>query len=96
MVCWGSDTDGESSAAVGVFTQVELGNAHSCGLREEGTPSCWGNGGVEPAPPEQMLSVSAGDRVSCGVMADDRSVNCWGDPIGDGGGGGEPPPFAGL
>ena len=34
---------GETDAPEGTFTAVTAGSAHSCGLRTDGTITCWGN-----------------------------------------------------
>lgn len=41
MVCWGANNYGQSSPPEGTFVQVSVG-LHSCGLRSDGTLTCWG------------------------------------------------------
>jgi alpha-tubulin suppressor-like RCC1 family protein len=68
--------------------QVSVGFAHACGLRTDGTITCWGAGTEESVcetnncgqalPPDGVFtSVSAGRRHTCAV-ASDETVQCWG------------------
>ncbi|MCE2404524.1 MAG: hypothetical protein J4F43_05125 [Dehalococcoidia bacterium] len=53
---------------------------HSCGLRQDGTPVCWGSdqdGKASPPPGEKFLSIDAGSIHSCGLRQDSTAV-CWG------------------
>ena len=63
------------------FSAVTAGGwFHSCGLRTDGTITCWYSLDDKPAeaPDGQFSAVSAGDRHSCGVRTD-GTVTCWGD-----------------
>ncbi|MEP7188003.1 MAG: RCC1 domain-containing protein [Roseiflexaceae bacterium] len=40
--CWGSNSDGQSNAPGGTFTQISAGGFHSCGVKTDGTLACWG------------------------------------------------------
>ena len=74
------------AAPEGRFLSVSAGIAHNeffCGVREDRTALCWGNGefdrtGRLDAPGGRFKSVSAGRQHACGVK-EDRTVVCWGD-----------------
>ena len=62
---------------------IDTGWVHSCGLREDGTPICWGSnqyGKASPPPGERFVSIDAGTSHSCGVRVDGSAV-CWGDDL---------------
>ena len=58
---------------------IGAGGGHSCGLRPDGSITCWGSGiGAQvPQPSGSFAAVSVGANHSCGLSAD-GSVNCWG------------------
>jgi alpha-tubulin suppressor-like RCC1 family protein len=76
-----------------VFTDVAVGSQHSCGLRGDGVAFCWGSNdagqlgiqtiGTGAAVPVavstglRFASIAAGDRRTCGRLADGASY-CWG------------------
>ena len=64
------------------FTSVSAGVTHSCGVRADGTVTCWGynDDGQADAPSGGFIAVSAGALHSCGVRAD-GSVTCWGADV---------------
>ena len=52
---------------------------HSCGLRPEGTVTCWGGRNFDraPRPPEgRFAAVSVGNSFSCGLRID-GTITCW-------------------
>ena len=61
------------------FTAIDAGYGHTCGLRADGTVSCWGANhlGQADAPDGQFLAVSAGGDLSCAIDRD-LVVACWG------------------
>ena len=61
------------------FSAVDSGTAHACGLRTDGTISCWGDNshGQTDAPDGQFSAVSAGRTHSCALRGD-GTVTCWG------------------
>ena len=56
------------------------GRFHSCGLRTDGTITCWGSDieGQLNAPAGQFSAVSAGGFHSCGLRTD-GTITCWGN-----------------
>ena len=73
---------------------IDVGSIHSCELRTDGTPVCWGDnryGQSKPPTNEKFIAISAGGRNlmhsghisyitghTCGLRADGSAV-CWGD-----------------
>ena len=70
---------GDAPPASGGFSAVSTGEWHSCGLRSDGSISCWGSNGEGQAnPPDGAFTdVAAGSAHSCG-LASDGSISCWG------------------
>ena len=89
---WGSTPAAMSTSLV--FTSVEAGRNHSCGLTAAGTAYCWGenqngelgNGfdGIASAPPVMVLGghtwaqVRPGGNSTCGVTTNGQGY-CWGN-----------------
>ena len=69
------------------FEDISVGVAHTCGLRSNGSPACWGNdeNGQSAPPGDEGLSViAAGSGHTCGLRLDGTAV-CWGqEPYSDG------------
>ncbi|MFI5213355.1 MAG: RCC1 domain-containing protein, partial [Gemmatimonadales bacterium] len=106
--CWGSNTSGQLGLGAAapqqvsrpsqvsdalVFTALAAGEAHSCGLREDGAVFCWGSGrsgqlgnGQQTDSPRPVLvvggqvfrAIGVGGFHSCGLDADGNAW-CWGD-----------------
>ncbi len=70
---------------------LATGINHTCGLRQDGTASCWGDDyrGQATPPPGTFIELSAGFEHTCGLRGD-GSVVCWGS--GYTAKEGEPPP----
>ncbi len=67
----------------GAFSSVTAGISVSCGLRTDGTATCWGSDDPRDAsllavPAHAFSTVSAGAIHSCGVRAADDAIVCWG------------------
>ena len=65
------------------FVAIDSGMLHSCGLREDGSVSCWGTGNFAGAYPEheRFVSIDVGLLLICGIREDGGTV-CWGDIYG--------------
>ena len=66
-------------ATIHEYTVVSAGWGHSCGLRTDGTITCWGSNydGEAEAPAGSFSVVSAGWGHSCGLRTD-GTITCWG------------------
>ena len=61
------------------------GSDHTCALRADGSPVCWGNsdyGQATPPEGERFATVSSGANHTCALRADGAAV-CWGAALGD-------------
>ena len=59
---------------------ISSGVEHTCMLRPDGTPVCWGNRPFDrasPPPGEVFTSISSGGKHICGLREDGTAV-CWG------------------
>lgn len=80
---WGTYTvdhfDGQAIPPTGQFVQLSAGPANTCGIREDGTATCWGDDywGQSTAPPGNFKVLVNGPEHTCGIQSDD-SVICWG------------------
>ena len=63
------------------------GGLHTCALRQDGAPVCWGGGSkllgwnmgqADPPSGEKFTAITAGGSHSCGLR-EDRSAVCWGN-----------------
>ena len=84
LLCWGENSDGQTTQPSGSFLSVSAGSGSACALNTDHAVVCWGrqlsSSLVSPtAPPEGTYSsVSVGDTFACGVMTD-GTLACWGD-----------------
>ena len=60
---------------------ISAGSGHTCGIRLDGTPVCWGadagTGKTIPPEGERLVSISNGQTHACGLREDGTLV-CWG------------------
>ena len=93
VTCWGRNDLGQADAPAGTFKAVTAGGdtasipetggdiheGYSCGLRTDGTVTCWGYNwaGQADAPAGTLKTIAAGNGYLCGLRSDD-TVTCWG------------------
>ena len=67
----------------GTFVSVSSVLSHTCGVRTDGSVTCWGQDlfGEATPPSGEFSSVSAGGFHTCGVRTG-GAVACWGDIVG--------------
>jgi len=68
---------GQATAPTGTFTEVTAGYFHTCGLRADGTVSCWGLPAMTHSPAGKFVSVRASDTATCAVSTEGVPT-CWG------------------
>ena len=73
------DDSTPTTAARSSSGAVSVGTDHSCGLRTDGTITCWGwnDYGQADAPAGSFSAVSARHGLSCGLRTD-GTITCWG------------------
>ena len=72
--------DANVAQSSGMFSEVTMGDNHSCGLSVTGAVQCWGANmyGQLNAPLGRFVSVQAGSYHTCALRTD-GSVVCWGN-----------------
>ena len=70
-----------SAGGTGRVNPDESPDGHTCGIRTDGTLTCWGKlyPVVARPPAGRFTQVDDGGYLACGVESDDHSVACWGD-----------------
>ena len=78
-ITWPTTTTPQPPQTTTTYSAVSAGGGHSCGLRTDGTITCWGANfaGQAEAPEAVYTAVSAGVDHSCGLRTD-GSITCWG------------------
>ncbi|MCY4474178.1 MAG: hypothetical protein OXC83_01940 [Chloroflexi bacterium] len=83
--CWGGTATAPMWAEG--FTDVAVGNSHSCGLRLDKTVQCWGVnsfGAIQLTPPTEngspilFKSIDSDTGYTCGIRDDNDGLVCWG------------------
>ncbi len=79
LVCWGSNSDGQSTPPSGTFVAITVGAYHSCALSSLYNIVCWGENGSGQlyAPPGPFVAIEAGSHHTC-AMRTGGSIACWG------------------
>ena len=76
----GRQQPGQATAPAGTFTTLTAGNAYTCGLRTNGTATCWGYNvyGQATAPAGTFTTLTAGGFHTCGLRTN-GTATCWGN-----------------
>jgi alpha-tubulin suppressor-like RCC1 family protein len=86
-ICWGRDTEGQTTPPLGVTGASDLfllasGWLFSCAqTAESGAPVCWGyddQGQVSTSPGQPLTHIALGQSFGIGILQLDRSLTCWG------------------
>ena len=68
----------QATPPTGAFHQISAGGYHTCGVRTDGTLSCWGKDQVANPPPSGTFrQVAAFDSPRNCAIRTDGSVTCW-------------------
>ncbi|HUO72297.1 MAG TPA: choice-of-anchor Q domain-containing protein [Solirubrobacteraceae bacterium] len=87
VVCWGSNSYGESAPADSVrAVSIAAGGFHTCAIDPTGAVVCWGsNGSGESTPPDSVngaggtaSAIAAGVSHTCAIQTGSGAVVCWG------------------
>lgn len=81
--CWdinGTDIPTESDFGLRLLV---AGGGHYCGIREDGVLACWGRNdagqlNVPSRSPFKFVSLALGERHSCAIWGENKTVICWG------------------
>ena len=91
LSCWGVNSGGVATPPAGNdFAFVDVGRYHACALKTDGTVACWGLGTYTHPPTavqtgdETLSALVTGASFSCGIVASDQSLACWGSAGGYG------------
>jgi alpha-tubulin suppressor-like RCC1 family protein len=82
LICWGSDSHGESSPPSGTYIDVSAGELATCAISSAGEIDCWGDDDygetTEPESSEKIFTqVSLNANHACALRSDNK-VLCWG------------------
>ena len=78
--CWNGFRTAWDPPAGEKFEAISVGWVHTCAVRFDGTPVCWGTdqgGKASPPAEERFIQVSSGTSHSCGLRVDGAAI-CWG------------------
>lgn len=81
MLCWGSDSDGQSSPPEEAFVEISSSSELTCGRRDDSSLACWGtNGyGATDGMPDEFVRIASGYQNNCALRANGVVV-CWEEP----------------
>ena len=77
--CGNNFGGGWTNGPLGTFTQIDVADFHTCGLRSDGMAVCWftADGTVDDSTPQEtFVQVTAGSPLNCGLREDGVGV-CW-------------------
>ena len=73
------DTDDNDGTSLGCWAQITVGRDHSCGLKTDGSITCWGcnTNDQHNAPSGTFVTIDAGMTHTCAMDAAGQ-ISCWG------------------
>src|SRR3954454_24869458 len=72
VTCWGEGLESPD----GRFTSISVGRERACGVRLDGTISCWSRGGDVEEHDGSFVTVSVGLATVCAIESD-AHLECW-------------------
>jgi peroxiredoxin len=75
------DSDDGDDTSLGCWSQVTVGRDHSCGLKNDGSITCWGNNsdGEQLFPAgNDFVAIDSGYQHTC-AQRNDGTISCWGN-----------------
>ncbi len=81
VVCWNANGDVGTTTPAGRFTALSAGDSsdwYPCGIMENRTIRCWGEGRRSESPAGEFTDVAVGRRDACGIRTD-GAIQCWGN-----------------
>ena len=90
LLCWGDDSEGQSTPPSGTYTHISAGNHFTCAIDTDDQLTCWGlaNGTdssgasfalVSGVPSGTFIDVSSGNSHVAAIRTD-GTIECWGNP----------------
>ncbi|CEP02105.1 hypothetical protein PBRA_002370 [Plasmodiophora brassicae] len=80
MVFFGVSSTGNSvTPTSALFAEVCIGPTHGCGIRQDGSVTCWG-GIADIGPSTGAAHLSCGNGFSCAIGID-KTLQCWGPRV---------------
>ena len=87
-MCWGPEPfsttfEGWQETPDEKFVTLDAASGYTCGLREDGSPICWGSwsdlvfAGQYPDRFQRLTTISAGGYNGCGLWVN-GTLSCWG------------------
>lgn len=79
-VCWGQNASGQNDPPLAPFIKLALGITHSCGLKSDGTITCWGSDALnllDSPSTGRFIDLAAGSHHTCAI-GEDGAITCWG------------------
>ena len=75
--CWGNAAAGAGAPTM-PLVHISAGFDHTCGLRDDRHPICWGADRGTP-PDEPLVALVGASTWSCGIREVDLTLVCWSD-----------------
>ncbi len=79
LIAWSAAASSAAALAPPQDGRLSAGSGHTCAIKTDGTPVCWGSGpgAAVPADIGPVIQIAAGDDFTC-ALRPDHTVKCWG------------------